>query len=454
MEDLNQELWKLGVLAKTEHNEVAPAQHELAPIFTTTNIATDHNQLTMEALKDVARRHDLSCLLHEKPFAGVNGSGKHNNWSMSSNTGENLLSPGKKPEENIQFLLLLVAIIKAVDEYQDLLRVSVATAGNDHRLGANEAPPAIISVFLGDELTDILECYEKSIEYKPRTAQNMETGVTVLPSFQKDTTDRNRTSPLAFTGNKFEFRMLGSSSSISEPNIVMNTIVADAISYISDQLEGAQDVEAKAKELIQQIMAKHKRIIFNGNNYSDEWVREAEERGLLNLKNTADAIPHLVDEKNITLFTKHGIYTAEELHSRCEILLDNYCKVLHIEALTMLEMSKKDIIPAVSKYLKELSETAISLKTVLADADCTMQERLIQKIAALAGCLYKRTETLSTIVMNTRDHEENIEERAQYYKNNVFPAMQQLRAVADELETMVGENYWPFPTYGDLLFKI
>lgn len=373
---------------------------------------------------------------------------------MSSNTGENLLSPGKKPEENIQFLLLLVAIIKAVDEYQDLLRVSVATAGNDHRLGANEAPPAIISVFLGDELTDILECYEKSIEYKPRTAQNMETGVTVLPSFQKDTTDRNRTSPLAFTGNKFEFRMLGSSSSISEPNIVMNTIVADAISYISDQLEGAQDVEAKAKELIQQIMAKHKRIIFNGNNYSDEWVREAEERGLLNLKNTADAIPHLVDEKNITLFTKHGIYTAEETAFRCEILLDNYCKVLHIEALTMLEMSKKDIIPAVSKYLKELSETAISLKTVLADADCTMQESLIQKIAALAGCLYKRTETLSAIVMNTRDHEENIEERAQYYKNNVFPAMQQLRAVADELETMVGENYWPFPTYGDLLFKI
>ncbi len=454
MEDLNQELWKLGVLAKTEHNEVAPAQHELAPIFTTTNIATDHNQLTMEALKDVARRHDLSCLLHEKPFAGVNGSGKHNNWSMSSNTGENLLSPGKKPEENIQFLLFLVAILKAVDEYQDLLRVSVATAGNDHRLGANEAPPAIISVFLGDELTDILECYEKSIEYKPRTAQNMETGVTVLPSFQKDTTDRNRTSPLAFTGNKFEFRMLGSSSSISEPNIVMNTIVADAVSYISDQLEGAQDVEAKAKELIQEIMAKHKRIIFNGNNYSDEWVREAEERGLLNLKNTADAIPHLVDEKNITLFTKHGIYTAEELHSRCEILLDNYCKVLHIEALTMLEMSKKDIIPAVSKYLKDLSETAISIKTVLADADCTMQESLIQKIAALAGCLYKRTETLSTIVMNTRDHEENIEERAQYYKNNVFPAMQQLRAVADELETMVGENYWPFPTYGDLLFKI
>ncbi len=454
MEDLNQELWKLGVLAKTEHNEVAPAQHELAPIFTTTNIATDHNQLTMEALKDVARRHDLSCLLHEKPFAGVNGSGKHNNWSMSSNTGENLLSPGKKPEENIQFLLLLVAIIKAVDEYQDLLRVSVATAGKDHRLGANEAPPAIISVFLGDELTDILECYEKGIEYEPRTAQNMETGVTVLPSFQKDTTDRNRTSPLAFTGNKFEFRMLGSSSSLSEPNIVMNTIVADAISYISDQLEGAQDVEAKAKELIQEIMAKHKRIIFNGNNYSDEWVREAEERGLLNLKNTADTIPHLVDEKNITLFTKHGIYTAEELHSRCEILLDNYCKVLHIEALTMLEMSKKDIIPAVSKYLKELSETAISLKTVLADADCTMQESLIQKIAALAGCLYKRTETLSAIVMNTRDHEENIEERAQYYKNNVFPAMQQLRAVADELETMVGENYWPFPTYGDLLFKI
>ena len=454
MEDLNEELWKLGVLAKTEHNEVAPAQHELAPIFATTNIATDHNQLTMEALKDVARRHDLSCLLHEKPFAGVNGSGKHNNWSMPTNTGENLLRPGKKPEENIQFLLFLTAIVKAVDEYQDLLRVSVATAGNDHRLGANEAPPAIISMFLGEDLSDILESYENGVEYVPVTRQQMETGVAAVPSFQKDTSDRNRTSPFAFTGNKFEFRMLGSASSISDTNTVMNTIAADAIGYIADQLEGAEDVMAKAKEIIRDIVMKHKRIIFNGNNYSEEWVQEAERRGLLNLKNTADAIPHLVDEKNIALFTRHGIYTAEEVHSRCEILLDNYCKVLHIEALTMLEMSKKEIIPAVSTYLKDMSTAAASIKAVVPDADCFMQESIIAKAAALSGSLYKKTEALSAAVLATKEHEENIEDRAQYYKNSIFPGMQELRAVADELETMVGEEYWPFPTYGDLLFKI
>ncbi len=454
MEDLNEELWKLGVLAKTEHNEVAPAQHELAPIFATTNTATDHNQLTMEALKDVARRHDLSCLLHEKPFAGVNGSGKHNNWSMSTNTGENLLRPGKKPEDNIQFLLFLVAIVKAVDEYQDLLRVSVATAGNDHRLGANEAPPAIISMFLGDDLADILESYEKGLEYVPVTRQQMETGVAAVPSFQKDTSDRNRTSPFAFTGNKFEFRTLGAASSISDTNTVMNTIAADAIGYIADQLEGAEDVTQKAKEVIRDIVIKHKRIIYNGNNYSDEWVQEAERRGLLNLKNSADAIPHLVDEKNIALFTKYGIYTAEEVHSRCEILLDNYCKVLHIEALTMLEMSKKDIIPAVSKYLKDMSAAVVSVKSVVPDADCFMQESIITKVAALSSSLYKKTEALNAVVLATKDHEENIEDRAQYYKNNIFPGMQELRAVADELETLVGEEYWPFPTYGDLLFKI
>ncbi len=454
MEDLNQELWKLGVLAKTEHNEVAPAQHELAPIFSTTNLATDHNQLTMETLKDVARRHDLSCLLHEKPFAGVNGSGKHNNWSMSTDTGENLLSPGKKPAENIQFLLFLVAVIAAVDDYQDLLRVSVATAGNDHRLGANEAPPAIISIFLGDELTDILECYEQGIEYVPPTAKQMETGVTVLPSFQKDTTDRNRTSPFAFTGNKFEFRMLGSASSISGANTVLNTIVADAVGTIADELEKADDVQARAKELIRDITEKHKRIIFNGNNYSDEWVLEAERRGLLNLKTTVDAVPYLVDEKNITLLTKHGIYSAEELHSRCEILLDNYCKVLHIEALTMLDMSRKEIIPAVSAYLKELSDTVTSIKGAVAGTDCSMQESLIQRIAPLSASLYKRTEELNAVVLATKEHEENIEDRAQFYKDNIFPAMQELRAVADELEILVGEEYWPFPTYGDLLFKI
>lgn len=454
MNDLNEELWKLGVLAKTEHNEVAPAQHELAPIFTTTNTAADHNQLTMEVLKDVARKHDLSCLLHEKPFAGVNGSGKHNNWSMSTNTGENLLSPGKKPEENIQFLLFLTAVIKAVDEYQDLLRVSVATAGNDHRLGGHEAPPAIVSMFLGDDLEAILECYEKGIEYVPMARQQMETGVAAVPSFRKDTSDRNRTSPFAFTGNKFEFRMLGSASSISDTNVVMNTIAADAIGWIADQLEGAADVEARAKEIIRDIVVKHKRIIFNGNNYSDEWVDEAERRGLLNLKNTADAITHLVDEKNISLFTRHGIYTAEEIHSRCEILLDNYCKVLHIEALTMLEMSKKEIIPAVNAYLRELSSTIAAMKAAVQGMPCFAQEELVQKIAVLSGDLYKRTEELRLAVENTRKHEENIEDRAQYYKNNVFPGMQELRAVADELETLVAEDYWPFPTYGDLLFKI
>lgn len=454
MNDLNEELWKLGVLAKTEHNEVAPAQHELAPIFTTTNTAADHNQLTMEVLKDVARKHDLSCLLHEKPFAGVNGSGKHNNWSMSTNTGENLLSPGKKPEENIQFLLFLTAVIKAVDEYQDLLRVSVATAGNDHRLGGHEAPPAIVSMFLGDDLEAILECYEKGIEYVPMARQQMETGVAAVPSFRKDTSDRNRTSPFAFTGNKFEFRMLGSASSISDTNVVMNTIAADAIGWIADQLEGAADVEARAKEIIRDIVIKHKRIIFNGNNYSDEWVDEAERRGLLNLKNTADAITHLVDEKNISLFTRHGIYTAEEIHSRCEILLDNYCKVLHIEALTMLEMSKKEIIPAVNAYLRELSSTIAAMKAAVQGMPCFAQEELVQKIAVLSGDLYKRTEELRLAVENTRKHEENIEDRAQYYKNNVFPDMQELRAVADELETLVAEDYWPFPTYGDLLFKI
>ena len=454
MNDLNMELWKLGVLAKTEHNEVAPAQHELAPIFTTTNIAADHNQLMMEALKDVARKHDLSCLLHEKPFAGVNGSGKHNNWSLSTNTGENLLSPGKKPEENIQFLLFLVAIVKAVDEYQDLLRVSVATAGNDNRLGGHEAPPAIVSMFLGDDLEAILESYEKGVAYVPMARQRMETGVAAVPSFRKDTSDRNRTSPFAFTGNKFEFRMLGSASSISDTNVVMNTIAADAIGYIADQLENAEDVTEKAKEIIRDIVVKHKRIIFNGNNYSDEWVREAEERGLLNLKNTADAIPYLVDEKNISLFTRHGIYTAEELHSRCEILLDNYCKVLHVEALTMLEMSKKDIIPAVNAYLRELSMTVSAMKGAMPAAACLAQESMLQKIATLSGELYQNTEALNVAVQNTRAHEENIEDRAQYYKNNIFTSMQELRAVADELETLVAEDYWPFPTYGDLLFKI
>lgn len=454
MADLNKELWKLGILAKTEHNEVAPAQHELAPIFGSVNMSTDHNQLTMEIMKKVAREHDLSCLLHEKPFAGVNGSGKHNNWSLSTNTGINMLNPGKTPAENLPFLLTLVAVIAAVDDYQDLLRVSVANAGNDHRLGANEAPPAIISIFLGDELTEILESYEKGLDYTPTMAKEMEMGVSALPSFMKDTTDRNRTSPFAFTGNKFEFRMLGSSSSIADTNTALNTIVADAIADIVKQLEQASDVEAEAKKLIQTTIQKHKRIIFNGNNYSDEWVKEAECRGLLNLKTTADAVPYLVENKNIALFTRHGIYTEEELRSRCEILLENYCKVLHIEALTMLDMSRREIIPAVARYLKDLSQTAASLKALLPTADCIMEEGLAAKISALSSSLYKKTEALNTVVLNTKAHEENIHDGALYYKNYVFQAMQELRAVADELETLVGQDYWPFPTYGDLLFKI
>lgn len=454
MRDLDKELWKLGILAKTEHNEVAPAQHELAPIYGTMNVSTDHNQLTMEIMKTVAREHGLSCLLHEKPFAGVNGSGKHNNWSLSTNTGENLLNPGKNPSENLPFLLVLTAVIKAVDDYQDLLRVTVSTAGNDHRLGANEAPPAIISIFLGDELTAILEAYENGHKYVAAKSKSMEMGVSVLPRFQKDTTDRNRTSPFAFTGNKFEFRMLGSSASIAGPNTIINATVAEALGEFADTLEQSADIVTDAKILIQKTIQKHKRIIFNGNNYSEEWVKEAEERGLLNLKTAADAIPYLVENKNIAMFTKQGIYTEEELRSRCEILLDNYCKVLHIEALTMLDMSKKEIIPAVARYKKDLSETAAAAKALVATADCTMEESLVGKISALSGSLYKKTEVLNTLIINSKEHEENIQERALYYKEKVFQAMQELRAVADELETLVGQDYWPFPTYGDLLFKI
>lgn len=454
MDDLNQELWKLGIYAKTEHNEVAPAQHELAPIFGTTNVATDNNQLTMEILKDVARKHDLSCLLHEKPFDGINGSGKHNNWSLSTNTGINLLSPGKEPEKNIRFLLVLAAIIKAVDEYQDLLRMSCASAGNDHRLGASEAPPAIISMFIGDELADVLDSVENEIPCEKHISKKMEMGVNILPDLAKDTSDRNRTSPFAFTNNKFEFRMLGSSFSIAGPNIILNTIVAESFSEFSDILEKADDIESTALQIVRDTVKKHKRIIFNGNNYAPEWVEEAARRGLKNLPTSVDAIPMLVEDKNIKLFTKHGVYTETELRSRCEILLENYSKVIRIEALTMLEMANKEIMPAVNKFLADTSAAAIAIKNAVAAADCTMQESTIGEVSALLADTYKATKALQVAVDGAEYHEENVQGAAIYYRDQVLPKMADLRTVADKLEVLVGKTYWPFPTYGDLLFKI
>ena len=454
MHDLNDELWKLGILAKTEHNEVAPAQHELAPIFTNTNTATDHNQLTMEVMKKVALKHGLCCLLHEKPFAGVNGSGKHNNWSLSTNTGVNLLEPGESPQENAQFLLFLTAVIKAVDDYQDLLRVSVASAGNDHRLGANEAPPAIISMFLGDELSAILESIETGTSYCQKTKEEMKVGVHVLPRFPKDTTDRNRTSPFAFTGNKFEFRMPGSALSISGPNIVLNTIVAETLSQFADALEGSSDFTADLNTLIKKTIKEHKRIIFNGNGYDSSWVEEAEKRGLLNLKSTPDALPYFIAEKNIDLFTKHKIFTAAEMHSRYEILLDNYCKTLNIEALTMVDMAKKQIVPAVLSYLKDVSATAAQKKAISEDIPCDLEESLVRKLSALASCFYKKTEALESALLDAKNFEGDLQKEADHYKGDVFTAMQEMRLSADELETLLGKSYWPFPSYSDLLFRV
>lgn len=451
MQDLNDELWKLGILAKTQHNEVAPAQHELAPIYTNTNTATDHNQLTMEMMKKVAARHGLACLLHEKPFAGVNGSGKHNNWSISTNTGVNLLEPGESPRENAQFLLFLVAVIKAVDEYQDLLRVSVASAGNDHRLGANEAPPAIVSMFLGDELTGVLEAIENDTVYNGVSKEQMTIGVDVLPKFPKDSTDRNRTSPFAFTGNKFEFRMLGSAFSIAGPNIILNTIVAEELAQFADLLEKSTDFTTDLNKLIKDTISAHKRIIFNGNNYAEEWVKEAESRGLLNLKSTVDALPYFIDDKNVELFTKHKIFTSTEIHSRYEILLENYCKVLGIEALTMVEMSKKQILPAVCEYMDVLSRTALQKKKLSEKLSFEMEETLLGKLAKLADCLYRKTDYLETQLLNSKTFD-SVKEEADFYKEVIFEAMQGLRAVADELEVSVGKKYWPYPTYGDLLF--
>ena len=453
MKDLNEELWKLGIYAKTEHNEVAPAQHELAPIFTTTNIAADHNQLTMEIMKKVALRHDLVCLLHEKPFAGVNGSGKHNNWSLSTNKGENLLKPGKSPYENAQFLLFLCSVIKAVDEYQDLLRTSVATAGNDHRLGANEAPPAIISMFLGDELTEILESLEAGTPYNKKDAPVMEIGVHVLPTFPKDTTDRNRTSPFAFTGNKFEFRMLGSSSSVSGPNIILNTIVAEELSQFADELEKAPDFKKALNELIRRTISEHKRIIFNGNNYSDEWVSEAERRGLLNLKSSAEALPYLVSEKNIALFTKHNIFTETEVRSRCDIMLDNYSKMISIEAHTMIDMAQKEILPASIKYAGQLCETAAAKRALSENIACSAEIELAQKISALTGALSDEIQALDKALLTLKEAQDVQEEALSCYRT-VIPAMLNLRCTADQLETLVAEEYWPFPTYGELLFGV
>ncbi len=451
MKELDEELWKLGILAKTKHNEVAPAQHELAPIFSTTNIATDHNQLTMEMMKKIALRHGLVCLLHEKPFAGVNGSGKHNNWSISTDTGANLLEPGDSPLENAQFLTFLSAVIKAVDEHQDLLRISVASAANDHRLGANEAPPAIVSMFLGEELSAIVDSIVDGTAYDKKEKVEMQIGVNVLPTFPKDTTDRNRTSPFAFTGNKFEFRMLGSAFSISGPNVILNTIVAEALKQFADVLENASDFTGTLNKLIKDTIKAHRRIIFNGNNYSEEWVAEAEKRGLLNLKSTPEALPYFISPKNIALFTSHKVFSETEIHSRYEILLEGYSKLINIEALAMADIAKKDILPAVISYINELSNTAVAKKSVSSAITCDVEEKLITKLSNLASCLYKKLETLDAVTLDVKNYSESLE-LAQFYKDSVIPAMVELRAVADELESLTAKKYWPFPTYGDLLF--
>ncbi|WP_418525826.1 glutamine synthetase III [Hominenteromicrobium sp.] len=455
MQELDEELWKLGVLAKTKHNEVAPAQHELAPIFSTTNVATDHNQLTMETMKNVALRHGLVCLLHEKPFAGVNGSGKHNNWSLSTDTGKNLFEPGKLPQENAQFLLFLAAVIKGVDEYQDLLRVSVASAGNDHRLGANEAPPAIISIFLGDELTAILHAIETGTVYGGTLRVNMEIGVNVLPSFTKDTTDRNRTSPFAFTGNKFEFRSLGSQLNIACPNIMLNTIIADELEQFADELEGkSDDFMSALNALIKRVIKEHKRIIFNGDGYADAWKVEAARRGLTNLPTTVDALPHYTDEKNVKLFTKHKIYTEVEMQSRQDIILETYAKTINIEALTASDMVKRDILPAVSSYVAELASGVATKKAISDDIPCEAELDIIKRLSGLQDCAYKKLAALDNAIIGVKEVGEDPIEVATYYKDSVITAMTELRAVVDEMETLVSSDYWPYPSYGDLMFRV
>ncbi|HOO27953.1 MAG TPA: glutamine synthetase III [Lachnospiraceae bacterium] len=453
MKELNIELWKLGIFAKTEHNEVSPAQHELAPIFTTTNIATDHNQLAMETMKNVAKKHGLVCLLHEKPFDGVNGSGKHNNWSISTDTGANLLEPGKSPHENAQFLLFLAAVIKAVDEYQDLMRVSVASAANDHRLGANEAPPAIVSMFVGDDLAAILDAIENGTSYNGPGSPTMEIGVQVLPSFPKDTTDRNRTSPFAFTGNKFEFRSLGSSQSISGPNIVLNTIVADALKQFADELTGAADFTDALNALIKRTIKEHNRIIFNGDGYSEAWKVEAEKRGLLDLKTTVDALPTFLAEKNVKLFTSHKIFTETEMHSRYEIQLETYSKILNIEGLTMVDIAKKQILPAVNMYIADLSSTAATKKDLDSSLSCKMELSLVEKLSLLEDAAYEEAETLTAILADAAKYSDGLE-LATYYRDKVLPSMEALRKSCDEMEVNTASDVWPFPQYGDLLFMI
>ncbi len=453
MTEVDEELWRLGVLSKTEHNEAAPAQHELAPIFATTNIAVDHNQLTMELLQRIAKKHDLICLLHEKPFDGVNGSGKHNNWSISTSTGANLLEPGETPYENAQFLLFLCAVIKAVDDYQDLLRISVASAGNDHRLGALEAPPAVVSMFLGDELCEILEAIEKDIPYSANEVETLKVGVHVLPKFPKDTTDRNRTAPIAFTGNKFEFRMLGSSDSASEPNVILNTAVAESLRLFADELESASDFETALHDLIAKTIAQHKRIIFNGNCYDEAWIAEAKDRGLCNYPTTPDCLPHLLDKKNIDLFATHRIYAETELRSRLEIMLENYCKILNIEARTMVDMACRDILPAVSDYITTLADAVSraqifetdmrnSFEAKTAKALITLKEKAFASLLSLEAAANKALAIC------------DLEERAIFYKDKIAPLMAELRASCDAMERLTAADFWPMPTYGDLLFGV
>ncbi len=452
MKELNEELWKLGILAKTEHNEAAPAQHELAPIFLTTNLATDHNQLTMEIMQKVAKKHDMICLLHEKPFEGVNGSGKHNNWSISTSTGVNLLEPGETPYDNAQFLLFLCAVVKAVDNYQDLLRMSVATAGNDHRLGANEAPPAVVSMFLGDELNEILESIENDTAYDAKELVQMKVGVHVLPRFPKDTTDRNRTSPFAFTGNKFEFRMLGSASSIASANIVLNTAVAESLKSYADRLENVENFEDALHSLIKKTIKDHKRIIFNGNGYDDEWIKEAEKRGLFNFRTTPDALPCLTADKNVKLFEEHKVFTKAELEARQEIYFQNYCKTLNIEALTAIDMVNKDILPAISSYIGKLGSTAASKKTAFAAADCTYEEATATRLSALVASMYKAVNELSSELSAIKRMD--AVEKAGKFRDVIIPKMEEIRKYSDEAESITGADYWPFPTYADLLFGV
>ena len=454
MEELNEELWKLGILAKTEHNEVAPAQHELAPIYTTTNIATDHNQLTMEIMQKVAAKHGLVCLLHEKPFAGVNGSGKHNNWSLTADGGVNLLSPGETPYENAQFLLFLCAVIKAVDDYQDLLRLSVATAGNDHRLGANEAPPAVISIFLGEELNAVLEAIETGTPYAGTEKTQMKLGVDVLPKFNRDTTDRNRTSPFAFTGNKFEFRMLGSSNSIACANIMLNSAVAESLKIYADRLESAENFEDVLHEMIRKTIKDHKRVIFNGNGYDDTWIKEAvEKRGLLNYRTTPDCMPHLLDEKNVRMLTSHKVFSEAELKSRCEIMLENYCKTVRIEANTMIDMAKTEIAPAVSAYVLELANTAAAKKAVDDSVSRSYETELVKKLGRLEDQIAARTDELEEAVIKLQDAED-VAAESYMIRDAVLGKMGELRAACDEAEMITAKKYWPFPTYGDLLFGV